>query len=81
MLLCKNRNDQKYYFMFCKKRSPFMCSNTSDVTSHQTSLEASLHLPDNQFFILTVILHYGDLRRVSDSVSISEYYIFNVLNS
>ena len=58
-----------------------MCSNTSDVISHQTSLEASLHLPDNQFYILTVILQYGDLRRVSDSASISEYCIFIVLNS
>ena len=81
MLLCENRLDHKLYFKLCKKKSPFNCYSIN-VTSHQTSLEVSLHLPDNHFFILTGIIYYKDLRHVlDDSVNISEYYIFNVLNS
>ena len=74
--MCKKRQDQKLYFKFCKKKKPLECNIVSNISVHlskKVTLGTLVDLPENRFFILTIMLNYGNFRRVSGSVKISEY--------
>ena len=75
--MCQNKSYHDMTFKFCNRFNMSECYTTSKIssshmTNNRTVLASLLHIPENHFYQLNVILRFGNFSLTSENITISE---------